>query len=262
VTGTWMVSAAAEIGSFNPTQAVFLLDSNGNFVWDGAPPDQFFQWGSANHNPRYMVVMGDWNGNGTKKVGIFDPGSATWMLDYNGDGVYTPGVDKLFQWGSAGDTPVVGDWNGSGTGKVGTFGPHTGLWLLDYNGNFTWDGASVDKYFAWGSPGDTPVVGDWNGSGTAKVGTFGPATALWLLDYNGNFTWDGASVDKYFPWGSPGDTPVVGDWNGSGTTKVGTFGPGTALWLLDYNGNSIWDGPGIDKYFSWGSPGDTPVVMR
>ena len=46
------------------------------------------------------------------------------------------------------------------------------------------------------------------------------------------FHLDGPSVDRYFPWGSPGDTPVVGDWNGTGSTKVGAFGPRTGLWLL------------------------------
>jgi hypothetical protein len=261
--GAWVVTTAStqsKIGIFNSTQSVFLLDANGNFAWDGTHADAYFSWGTANHNPKYIIVLGDWNGSGTKKAGIFDPGTATWLLDYNGDGVYTPGVDRFLQWGSPGDIPVVGDWNGSGTAKIGTFGPTTGVWLLDYNGNYTWDGPGSDRYFAWGSAGDTPVVGDWNGSGTTKVGTFGPNTGLWLLDYNGNFAWDGPSVDKYFPWGSGVDTPLVGDWSGSGTTKVGTFGPNTGLWLLDYNGNFTWDGPGTDKYFPWGSPGDTPVT--
>ena len=261
LTGTWTVTRQLwKLGIFNPVQAAFLIDSNGNYSWDGASRDSYFLWGASNHNPAYKVVVGDWNGSGTSKIGIFDPATATWFLDYNGDGIYTPGVDKVFQWGSPNDTPVVGDWNRSGTTKVGTFGPATGLWLLDYNGNFAWDGPGVDKYFAWGSPGDVPVVGDWNGSGAAKVGTFGPGTGLWLLDYNGNFAWDGPGVDKYFAWGSPGDTPVVGDWNGNGAAKVGTFGPNTGLWLLDYNGNFRWDGANVDKYLPWGSPRDTPVV--
>jgi hypothetical protein len=261
--GNWTATAASpqsKIGIFNAAQAAFLLDSNGSFSWDGAASDEFFPWGGANHSPKYIIVTGDWNGSGSRKIGIFDPATAVWLLDYDGDGVYTPGTDKYLSWGSPGDIPVVGDWNSSGTTKIGTFGPNTGLWLLDYNGNYSWDGAGTDKYFPWGSPGDTPLVGDWNGTGTAKVGTFGPNTGLWLLDYNGNFTWDGTGTDKYFPWGSGGDTPVVGDWNGSGTTKIGTFGPRTGLWLLDYNGNFNWDGPGTDKYFPWGSGGDTPVV--
>jgi hypothetical protein len=264
VVGAWKVltaaAAASRVAAYNPTSAVFLVDTNGDFAWSGQFVDSIITWGPQNHTPKPVVVTGDWNGSGTKKIGVFDPGSATWFLDYDGDGVYTPSVDKYFQWGSPGDIPVVGDWNGSGSTKVGTFGPNTGLWLLDYNGNFSWDGPATDRYFPWGSAGDTPVVGDWNGSGTAKVGTFGPKTGLWLLDYNGNSAWDGPGTDKYFPWGSGGDTPVVGDWNGSGTTKVGTFGPKTGLWLLDYNGNGGWEGPGVDKYFAWGSGGDTPVV--
>jgi len=262
--GTWTVTAAAtaKVGIYNRTAGAFLLDANGNFTWDGAPPDKLFSWGTGNHNPRYVVVVGDWNGSGTQKVGIFDPGTATWTLDYNGDGVYTPGVDKVFQWGSPGDIPVVGDWNGSGTTKVGTFNPTYAVWLLDYNGNYVWEGPGVDKQVSWGSPGDTPVVGDWNGSGTTKIGIVNTTYELWLLDYNGNYIWEGPSVDKQVSWGSPGDTPVVGDWNGSGTTKIGIVNTTYELWLLDYNGDFIWEGPGVDKQLSWGSPGDVPVVGK
>jgi len=39
-----------------------------------------------------------------------------------------------------------------------------------------------------------------------------PKQAVWFLDYNGSFTWDGPGVDKLLSWGSPGDTPVVGRW--------------------------------------------------
>jgi len=246
----------SKVGIFNSTQAVFLLDANGNFTWDGSPPDRLFSWGTANHNPKYKVVVGDWNGSGKQKVGLFDPATATWMLDYNGNGT----LNKVFQWGAPGDLPVVGDWNGSGTTKVGIMNPTQAVWLLDYNGNFIWDGPGVDKQFSWGSPGDTPVVGDWNGSGTTKIGIMNPSQAVWYLDYNGNFTWDGPNVDKLFDWGSPGDIPVVGDWNGSGTTKVGIMNPSQAVWYLDYNGSFTWDGPGVDKVFDWGSPGDIPVV--
>jgi hypothetical protein len=304
-------ASPAKVGTFNPTQASFLLDANGNLSWDGGPPDMCFPWGSANHSPPYKPVVGDWNGSGTRKIGIFDPGNATWLLDYNGDGVFTPGVDKQFQWGQAGDIPVVGDWNGSGTTKIGTWNPSSMTFTLDYNGNFSYDGPIVDRYvtwgqhttdlpvvgdwngtgtmkigtfdrtaalwtldfngsyvfeptvdklFPWGSTVDRPVVGDWNGSGTTKVGVVTANDEVWLLDYNGNLSWDGPGIDKCVPWGSAGDAPAIGDWNSSSTMKAGTLGPTTALWLLDYNGNFIWDGAAVDKYFAWGAPGDLPVV--
>ncbi|MEZ5584615.1 MAG: hypothetical protein R3F37_19245 [Candidatus Competibacteraceae bacterium] len=41
-------------------------------------------------------------------------------------------------------------------------------------------------------------------------------------------------------FGAPGDLPAAGDWNGSGTDKVGVFRNGT--WFLDFNGNGQWDG--------------------
>ena len=56
-----------------------------------------------------------------------------------------------------------------------------------------------------------------------------------------------------------GDLPVVGDWNGDGRTKVGLFRQGF-FWILDYNGNGLWDGPGVDRVISLGQGGDTPVI--
>src|SRR5260370_71736 len=58
---------------------------------------------------------------------------------------------------SINDTPVVGNWTVGSQDKVGTFNPSQGVWLLDFNGNFTYDGISVVRLFAWGSAGDTPV---------------------------------------------------------------------------------------------------------
>src|SRR6202044_2221877 len=92
----------------------------------------------------------------------------------------------------------------------------------------------------FGLPGDVPVVGDWNGNGTLKIGVFRPSTQMWYLDSNGNGVYD-PGVDIAGQLGIPGDLPVVGDWTGSGTTKVGIFRPSVGLWALDMNGNATWD---------------------
>ena len=42
-----------------------------------------------------------------------------------------------------------------------------------------------------------------------------------------------------YAFGETGDSPVVGDWDGSGTTKIGVYRSGS--FLLDYNGNGRWD---------------------
>ena len=113
-----------------------------------------------------------------------------------------------------------------------------------------------DKSVSWGLPGDTPVIGDWNGDGKDDIGIFRPGSGLWSLDSNGNTAWEVS--DKSVSWGMPGDTPVIGDWNGDGKDDIGIFRPGSGLWSLDSNGNNAWEVS--DKSVSWGMPGDIPVI--
>ena len=84
-----------------------------------------------------------------------------------------------------------------------------GNWALDYNGNFVWDGTSIDKLTFFGGPEWQPVVGDWSGSGTTKIGAY--TGGQWALDYNGNFGWD-VPPDRLFSFGASGETPIVGKW--------------------------------------------------
>jgi hypothetical protein len=188
----------------------------------------------------------------TTRVGAY--GSGLWRLDANGNGVFDPGVDASFTWGSAGTTPVHGDWNGDGRQKAGFY--NNGLWYLDYDGNGVWDNGVADKVYGFGMAGAQPVVGDWNGDGRDEIGIY--INGFWFLDMNGNGVWDGTSVDKQIIWGWSGVTPVTGDWNGNGKKKVGLFYNG--LWYLDYDGNGIWDGGTTDKVYGFGMSGVQPMV--
>ena len=60
----------------------------------------------------------------------------------------------------------------------------------------------------------------------SKIGAFGPT--FWLLDQNGNDAWDGQSIDGFYQFhdSDPGKMPVHGDWNGTGTTKIGVYKDG------------------------------------
>ena len=79
------------------------------------------------------------------------------------------------------------------------------------NNNLTWD-SGTDKSGVFGAPGDLWVVGDWDGTGVARVGVFRPSVGLWGLDLNGNLAWDGGS-DLSGVFGAAGDTPLVGKWS-------------------------------------------------
>ena len=245
----------SRIGVFQ--SGTWALESSGNGIWDGPPTDKYFTFAAGAGD---IAVTGDWNGDGKTKAGIYHNGF--WLLDYNGNGQWDgPSVDRFIALGGngAGEIPVVGDWNGDGKTKVGFY--YKGFWALDYNGNGVWDGPSGgDRFIALGgNPGETPVVGDWNGDHRTKVGYF--VNGTWALDYNGNGVWDGATGgDRYYSFSAgAGDKPVVGDWSGTHTDKIGVYHAG--FWLLDFNGNGQWDGTGIDRFSAFGgNAGEVPVV--
>jgi hypothetical protein len=97
------------------------------------------------------------------------------------------------------------------------------------------------------------------------MGVFRPSTASWYFDLNGNGDLDSCSKNKIDAcaksFGQPGDLPVVGDWTGSGKTRMGVFTPSTGQWRLDKNGNRKKDKCGQDNCIvSFGLPDDLPVV--
>lgn len=109
-----------------------------------------------------------------------------------------------------------------------------------------------------------PIVGNWAGRGTTQLGLFRPSTGQWFLDRNGNRKWNGCKKDLCITsFGTAEDIPVVGDWNGTGITKIGVYRPSTGEWFLDRNGNGVWDGADVDTYVTgYGQAGDIPVVGR
>ena len=192
-----------------------------------------------------------------------------WILDTNGNGnTDLPCTTGTGDWcaflsmSQSTDLPIVGDWNGDGRVKLGQFRPSTAQWFLDLNGNMLWDGCGIDRCLTFGSPGDQPVAGDWNGNGITKIGVFRDGN--WRLDYNGNGTWDATGDVTVMNYGGPGDVPVVGDWSGTGQSKIGVFQRynGQGLWFLDANGSNTFTGCAADLCWAFGSATDLPVVYK
>ena len=117
-----------------------------------------------------------------------------------------------------------------------------GEWYFDEDANGRWSGCGADGCFGpfGGVAGDLPVAGDWNGTGTSKIGVY--RQGFWYVDFNNNGTWEGCDIDgcSGLFGGLPKDLPVAGDWTGDGRTKIGIYRQGR--WLLDWNGNGLWDG--------------------
>lgn len=216
-----------------------------------------------------IPVAGDWNGDGVTDVGVFLDGD--WYLDLDGDGRWSEG-DLWAQLGSRDDLPVTGDWDGDGKTDIGIYGP---AWprdphaierepgMPDYANHPGPHGTKsknvpptdedatsgarllaklrdkirgrradvIDHVFHYGTPGDVPVTGDWNGEGIRTIGVF--RDGQWTLDTNGDGRFD--ESDRTVMLGQAGDLPLVGDFNGDGVDDLGVYRAGR--WLIDANGD-------------------------
>jgi hypothetical protein len=112
-----------------------------------------------------------------------------------------------------------------------------------------WAGtAPKDITFVYGNPGDTPLVGDWDGNGSETPGVW--RAGSWFLKNS----LSGGFADVSFRYGDPIDVPLVGDWTGNGITRPGVFRNGTFL-LRNSNTTGV-----ADVVFTFGEAGDIPVA--
>jgi len=160
--------------------------------------------------------------------------------------------DFTFEYGTAADLAVFGDWNGSRARTVGVVRGGGAGRIGD--GRMTWhlrntnSNGPADIVIEFGSVGEIPVVGDFNGDGIDEIGTF--RAGQWKLRH----TLGGSPTFDTIQFGEAGDLPVVGDWNGDGTATLGVVRG--QVWILKEP-----HGPGSDDVqFSFGANGATPVV--
>jgi hypothetical protein len=250
---------AAHAGVFR--DGTWVLDTTHTQAYN--PGDAVYSFGM----PGDVPVVGDWNGDGRDKIGVFrtapDGVTGEFILDTNGDGVFDAG-DAVFTFGRAGDRVVVGDWNGDDKSKVGVFRSDAngvGVFSLDTNDHHQFDASST--VFTFGLATDQIVIGDWNGDGKSKVGVFradANGVGVFSLDTAGHHQFDASS--SVFAFGLAGDRIVIGDYNGDGRAKVGVVrsAGAQAVWSLDSNGNLQFDAS--DPVFYFGLSSDKPVVGR
>jgi hypothetical protein len=150
----------------------------------------FLQWTLADENPPVLpnlpdfrfgitdyavfgfpqvAVAGDWDGDGTDGIGLYDPASGTWFLRNSPTGSGTS--DFIFTFGGLGFLPVVGDWDGDGSDTIGVYQQATGQWLL--RNSLSAGAADIMSTFG-GQTDARPVAGDWDGDGTDGIGVFFP----------------------------------------------------------------------------------------
>ena len=137
--------------------------------------------------------------------------------------------------------------------SVGAFDPSTGQWHLRAP-----DGSV--RTFWFGSPGDTPLVGDWNGDGVDTPGLYRQSSGqAFLLQSIPN---NGAAVvaDLTFWFGIVGDVPIAGDWDGDGDDTLSIYRPSEGRVYIINTHPSQGGSPLANLSYYFGDPGDKPFA--
>jgi len=205
------------------------------------------------------------------QIGIYRQG--LFVLDQDGNNSFDLPGDRFESFGQAGDIPVAGDWTGSGIVRIGVYRPSNGHWYLDLNNNGKWDGSGsgLDLDIAFGQGyaapcvpvsaatlatcGDLPIVGDWTGTGTSRLGIF--RSGVWYLDSQVPTAPGVHATFTTFNFGQVGDLPVAANWSGAGTNdQIGVYRKGT--WYVNATGDGVYHP--TDPVYSFGSAGDIGVT--
>jgi hypothetical protein len=173
------------------------------------------------------------NGDDTDTCGTFDPSTAGFTFD-----------GKTVNFGASTDLPVIGDWDNDTMDEIGVYRPDAGggqskfyLITRDWS-SLSGPAGAADKTIPFGYyPDNIPIAGDWDGDGDDDIGGFYPGSNNFYL-YILNLP--SSSADPYTPhpsvsFGTAGDTPIIGDWDGDSDDGVGVFRPGatTNYFYLD-----------------------------
>ncbi len=176
---------------------------------------------------------------------------ATWQLR---NGLTSGGSNGgTFDFGLEDDVPIMADYSNSGVRTVGMV-RNTRHGVAGSHNTLIWHLRQVegpgdpDLVVEYGKPGDTPIIGDWDGNGVHTIGVV--RENRWLLK-NSNRS---GPADHDFVFGEPGDIPVVGDWSGNGRSGIGVVRGDR--WLLR---NSLSAGP-VDYDFVFGGASGRPVT--
>lgn len=197
---------------------------------------RFYLWNQITHspaidafyygNPGDTPFSGDWNDDGQKTLGLYRRSDGfVYLRNSNTQGV----ANITFFFGNPGDIPLAGDFDGDGVDTVSLYRPsQQRFYIINELGQDGGGLGAADYSFMFGSPGDVPFVGDFDGDGTDTVGVYRPSTGRVFI--TNSLSTSAADLD--FVFGNPGDRIVAGDWNGDGRDTVAVYRPKSGLFYL------------------------------
>lgn len=189
--------------------------------------------------------------------GIVDDGCASAPQCLGNDGYGGRWDFAYFGYGGATATPVPADYGSvagpaDGRADLATRDISSGKWSIDYadNGFGSWDAELPGYGF---EPESVAIPADFDGDGRADLSVWGTdmgaTNGHWRIDYssNGFGVWDRPCIGcpctavagdvPLVGYGSRGDTPAVGDFDGDGcadlSIKTSDGSPPAGRWFFD-----------------------------
>ncbi|HEX8266202.1 MAG TPA: FG-GAP-like repeat-containing protein [Pyrinomonadaceae bacterium] len=197
-----------------------------------------------------VIAPADYDGDGRADIAVFrptgagDPNKAYFYIQQSQSNSF-----RAEQFGRQGDVPVSGDWDGDGLADLAVYrdGSQTGGQSYFFYRPSSQPGADF-RAITWGTAGDKPVPGDYDGDGKLDAAVFRPSIARWYILRSS----DNQFVQRQF--GVSTDIPTPADFDGDGITNFAVYRPSTGTWYTSTDPATNYG------EVRWGISTDIPVA--
>ena len=167
----------------------------------------------------------DFDGDGRTDFSVFRPSTGDWYVDRSTNGLV--GIN----WGLSTDILTPADFDGDGKDDFAVWrpdAPEVAAFYILSSSDFT------TRIETFGQTGDNPlVVGDWDGDGIDDPAVYrdsavGSQSFFYFLGSDNN----PSNNITFLPWGTTGDEPIRGDFDGDRKKDLAVFRPSTEQWII------------------------------